>query len=122
MICDTYTIWICPHCEYWAADHEHEDLYNSVHLSMHAGCDQPFAPLTGIVCKPVDGAVPDPGDVYEQPTDPVFVTQPQQVNWNTTTFVPPAFNPNTQFVTPPAPEFNVDNINFTIDNMPEDDD
>lgn len=66
MILDTYTIWICPHCEYWSADHEHEDIYNSIHLSMHAGCDQPFAPLTGIVCKPIDGAVPNTqdGDEY----------------------------------------------------------
>lgn len=111
MICDTYTIWICPHCEYWAADHEHEDIYNPVHLSIHAGCDQPFAPLTGIVCKPIDGAIPDQPDVENgdltaaQANDlhATFVEnyvqneQAQQHTWNQPVYLNTNFTTNLQW-------------------------
>lgn len=51
MIADKYEIWVCPVCDYWAADNSHEDLYHPKHLSEHAGLGK-FVPLTSIIVKP----------------------------------------------------------------------
>lgn len=84
MILNSYEIWICTVCGYYACNNTNEDLYHPEHLSEHAGQGK-FIPLEPLVVKP-SGIAYNPNDIQV-----TWTPAPHHVEGNTIFNTPGTF-------------------------------